>query len=66
MVVVRVVLFFVFDAKEFQEHVPFLLVVFLIHGSNKRKVKKENTEPNSQKAPGSLTSTVMDVGAPCP
>ena len=45
MVVVRVVLFFVFDAKEFQEHVPFLLVVFLIHGSNKRKIKNET--PNS-------------------
>ena len=35
----------------------------LIHGSNKRKVKKENTKPNSQKALGSLTSTVVDVGA---
>ena len=35
----------------------------LIHGSNKRKVKKENTKPNSQKAQGSSTSTVVDVGA---
>ena len=35
----------------------------LIHGSNKRKVKKENTEPNSQKALGSLAPTVVDVGA---
>lgn len=41
MVVVRVVLFFVFDAKEFQEHVPFLLVVFLIHGSNTTRVVRE-------------------------
>ena len=36
---------------------------FLIHGSNKRKAIKENTKPNFQKALGSLTSTVMDVGA---
>jgi len=36
---------------------------FLIHGSNNRKAIKENTKPNSQKALGSLTSTVLDVGA---
>ena len=35
----------------------------LIHGSNKRKAIKENTKPNFQKALGSLTSIVMDVGA---
>ena len=35
----------------------------LIQGSNKRKAKKENTKPNSQKALGSLTSTVLDEGA---
>ena len=35
----------------------------LIHGSNNRKAIKENTKPNSQKALGSLTSTVVDVGA---
>ena len=36
---------------------------FLIQGSNKRKAKKENTKPNSQKALGSITSTIVDVGA---
>ena len=35
----------------------------LIQGSNSRKAKKENTKPNSQKALGSLTSTVVNVGA---
>ena len=36
----------------------------LIHGSNKRKVKRENTKLSSQKAPGSSTSfIVVDVGA---
>ena len=35
----------------------------LIHGSNKRKVEKENTEPNSQKALGSLAPIVVDAGA---
>ena len=29
----------------------------------REKQKKENTKPNSQKALGSLTSIVMDVGA---
>ena len=32
-------------------------------GSNKRKVKKRNTKPNFQRVLGSLTSTVVDVGA---
>ena len=41
----------------------FLRTAFLIHGSNNRKAIKENTKPNSQKALGSLTSTVVDVGA---
>ena len=39
----------------------FFLSMVLI--TNKRKAKMENTKPNSQKALGSLTSTVVDVGA---
>ena len=40
----------------------FLLIFYHI-ASRTRKAKIKNTKPNSQKALGSLTSTVMDVGA---
>ena len=48
---------------EINELVASFATKILIHGSNKRKAIKENTKPNFQKALGSLTSIVMDVGA---
>ena len=58
----------VFLHKARRNRPPLMLIVnCLIHGSNKRKVEKENTEPNSQKALGSLAPTqaptVVDAGA---